>query len=64
MRGTWYVIASAPTLDALSESVARFYCGERKEIREGKLYGARGEIDGMRVTERRGRFRLEMREGN
>ena len=64
MRPTWTLLATAPTLDDITASVARFYCGEGKELRpdgEGwRIYGARGEIPAMRVVCKRGRYRFEM----
>jgi hypothetical protein len=72
MRLTWTLLASAPTLNDITASVARFYCGEQKELRpdgrEWHLYGPRrvgtaltfGKIPAMRVVCKRGRYRFEM----
>lgn len=67
----WQLLASAPTLIEISECIARFYGGEEKTLRHEGVLGywsiLRGgkitpmaALDGMRVIEKRGRFRFEM----
>jgi len=62
------LLASAPTLDAISESVTRFYCGEQKILtpEPGKpdtwlVCRTDGSpLLGVRVVKRGKRFRFEM----
>src|SRR3546814_15255898 len=61
------LLASAPTLDDIRDSVVRFYCGQSMTLlpssdnrwiisrtHDGK------EIEGVHVIRKRGRYRLEM----
>lgn len=62
------LLASAPSLDAMSESVARFYCGERKALtpETGKIdtwlvcHSDGTPLLGVRVVKRGRRYRFEM----
>lgn len=61
------LLATAPTLESIRESVCRFYCGESKTLiptgdDSWKVIGTYSgkECPGVRVTRKRGRFRFEM----
>lgn len=62
------LIATAPTLDAIGESIARFYCGESKTLMAEPdkadswlVIGSDGNpLLGVRVIRRRNRYRFEM----
>lgn len=61
------LLASAPSLDAIGDSVARFYCGERKELvaQDDGTWAIRSPVTGrtfpdVRVIARKGRYRFEM----
>ncbi len=62
------LLATAPTLDAIGESIARFYCGESKTLipepdkaNSWLVCGSDGNpLLGVRVFLRRNRYRFEM----
>jgi hypothetical protein len=61
------LLATAPTLESIRESVSRFYCGESKTLiptgpDSWKVIGTYDskEAPGVRVIRKRGRFRFEM----
>lgn len=62
------LLASAPTLDAIGDSIARFYCGERKTLEPEAdkpnawlvIRADRTPLLGVRVFKRGKRFRFEM----
>jgi hypothetical protein len=62
------LLASAPSLEMIQESIARFYCGEAKDLEPetGKpnswlVTGSTGTpLLGVRVVKRGKRFRFEM----
>lgn len=61
------LLASAPSLEMIGDGIARFYCGERKDIvpnddgswsvaspKTGKVF------DDVRIILKKGRYRFEM----
>lgn len=61
------LLATAPTLEDIRQSVMKFYCGESKTLiptgdDEWKVIGTytSKEAPGVRVIRRRNRFRFEM----
>lgn len=68
----WKLLASAPDLDGIKDSITRFYCGEEKDLgnfadeqrRRATLdlfhKGTCEKLEGVRVSYARGRYRFEM----
>ncbi len=60
------LLSSAPSLDAIKDSVTRFYCGEEKTLQqvsemEWRLAHGDGEpLSGVRIVKKGRRFRFEM----
>lgn len=62
------LLASAPTLDGISESITQFYCGESKRLEPEAdrhnawiVVGSNGNpLIGVRVVKRGRRYRFEM----
>jgi hypothetical protein len=54
------LLATSHSLDGIASLIARFYGGERKALRpdgsEWRINGARGEIPGVRIVQRRGLY--------
>lgn len=69
----WKLLASAPDLEGIKASIARFYCGEEKNLgvpaaeahRRVSLdlfhKGTVEKVEGVRVIRKNGRWRFEMR---
>lgn len=70
----WTLLASAPTIDAINESITRFYCGEPKDLGNFADEARRRatldvfhrttppqKIEGVRVRLHKGRYRFEMK---
>ncbi len=53
-------IASAPTQDRLTEMLKKFYFSENIRIEDGKVFNSKGMINGVTVTEKKGRFTAAM----
>lgn len=60
MKTEWVLLSSSGSLEGILDAIARFYCGERKRIENGQIIGGRGVIEGVRVIQKRGRYRFEM----
>jgi hypothetical protein len=55
------LIGSAPTLDALLNLIKQRYGWNITHVDvQGAVYNSNGVIDGVRVIERKGRYRFEM----
>ena len=61
------LLATAPSLDSIRESITAFYCGSSKTLipvgdDEWKVIGTYDskEAPGVRVVRKRGRYRFEM----
>lgn len=58
------VFASAPSIEAMTKSVTKFYCGEEKLLvqkseKEWGIHSEGKEISGVRVSRRGRRFYFE-----
>ena len=59
----WVLLSSSASENGILDAIARFYGGERKRIENGQIIGGRGVLEGVRVIEKRGRYRFEMEMG-
>jgi hypothetical protein len=54
------LLASAPTEQAILESIKRFYCGSNVSIQGEQISNSKGILEGVRVVKKKGRYRFEM----
>lgn len=53
------LLASSPSLDGIIKQISRYYYGSTIHLEGEKVFNLKGEIKGVRVIEKRGRYRFE-----